>query len=429
MKKSYFFFLSFLMIFAVAFSQEDTFDKKEPQQGHTDLSKFRQLKQELPTPNYEHTASGAPGPEYTQQQVDYTINIALDEDKNQIHGDEVITYHNNSKDRLEYLWVQLDQNMRAPDSKTPDIRQTEIRNPLVRTTDFANDYLRTPFPGGFHLEYVNDANDKPLSTMVNATMMRINLPKPLESGEQYVFKIKWWYNINDYFKDRGRSGFEHFPKDDNNLYVIAQFFPRLAVYNNVEGWQNMQFWGRSEFALEFGNYSVNITVPADHIVGATGVLQNPEEVLTKEQIKRLKIAAKSFDKPVLIVTQKEAEATEKQHSKKTKTWKYYAENVRDFGIASSRKFIWDAMAVDMHGRTVMAESLYPKEGNPLWGEHSTRVVANTLKVYSNYTFDYPYTKAISVNAQYQGMEYPQICWNFGRCEEDGSYSERVKNGM
>ena len=224
--------------------------------------------------------------------------------------------------------------------------------------------------------------------IVNNTMMRINLDKPLAPGEKYVFKIKWWYQINNYLINRGRSGYEHFPKDGNDLFIIAQFFPRLAVYDNVDGWQNMQFWGRSEFALEFGNYSVNIKVPADHILNATGVLLNPKEVLTKEQFKRLEIAKKTYDKPVMIVTQTEAEEAEKSRSNKTKTWKFYAEKVRDFGIASSRKFIWDGMAVDINGKKVMAYSLYPKEGNPLWEEHSTRVVANTLKIYSKYTFDY-----------------------------------------
>ena len=421
--------LVLLLLSLPGYAQQLETQKAERKPGHTDLSKFRQLKEELPTPNSQHTASGAPGSEYTQQQVDYVMNIRLDEDNNRVYGDEVITYHNNSKDNLEYLWVQLDQNMRAPDSKTSDIRQTEIRSPMVQTSNFSNEFLRTPFPGGFHLDYVNDANDQPLSYLVNSTMMRINLPKPLAPGSQYIFKIKWWYNVNNYFNDRGRSGYEHFPKDGNNLYVLAQFFPRLAVYNNVEGWQNMQFWGRSEFALEFGNYTVNITVPDDHIVGATGALMNSKEVLSKDQLNRFEIAKKTFEAPVLIVTQEEAEKAEKKHSTKTKTWKFYAENVRDFGIASSRKFIWDAMAVDINGKTVMAHSLYPKEGNPLWGEHSTRVVANTLKEYSKYTFDYPYHKAISVNAEYQGMEYPQICWNFGRCEEDGTYTERTKYGM
>lgn len=431
MKKLTYLLLCFVLITSFSYSQDQVTEKKERKPGHLATSKFRQLKQELPTPNSQHTASGAPGSEYTQQQVDYVMNITIDDEKEKLSGDEVITYHNNSKDHLEYLWLQLDQNMRAPDSKTPDAQQTVMGGSFARPQTFTNKYLKKPFAGGFHLEYVTDANDKPLSHTINSTMMRINLAQPLAPGEKYIFKIKWWYNINNYLMGgrRGRSGFEHFPKDGNNLYVIAQFFPRLAVYDNVDGWQNMQFWGRSEFALEFGNYEVNITVPADHILNATGVLQNPKEVLTKDQYKRLQIAKKTFDKPVLIVTQAEAEAAEKTFSKKTKTRKFYAENVRDIGIATSRKFIWDGMAVDINGKAVMAYSLYPKEGNPLWEEHSTRAVATTLKVYSKYTFDYPYHKAISVHARSQGMEYPQICWNFGRPNEDGTYSDRVKYGM
>ena len=431
MKKLSYLLLSFLLITSISFAQDQNTIKKERKPGHLNLSKFRQLKQELPTPNTQHTASGAPGPEYTQQQVDYVMNITIDDDNEKLFGDEVITYHNNSKDHLEYLWLQLDQNMRAPDSKTPDVQQTTMRSSMKRPATFTAEYLKEPFAGGFNLEYVRDANDRPLSHTINGTMMRINLAKPLAPGSKYVFKIKWWYNINNYLSAgrRGRSGFEYFPKDGNNLYVIAQFFPRLAVYDNVEGWQNMQFWGRSEFALEFGNYQVNITVPADHVLNATGVLQNPKEVLTKDQFKRLQRAKKTFDKPVIIATQAEAEEAEKSRSKKTKTWKFYAENVRDIGIATSRKFIWDGMAVDINGKTVMAYSLYPKEGNPLWEEHSTRAVATTLKVYSKYTFDYPYHKAISVHARRQGMEYPQICWNYGRPNEDGTYSERTKYGM
>ena len=432
MKKNHLLILSAIFVFSTSFmfSQEEKQETPERKPGHTNVSKFRQLKQELPTPNNQHTASGAPGYEYTQQQVDYKMNITIDDDTQKLFGDEIITYHNNSKDRLEYLWLQLDQNVRSPDSKSKDIRQSGIGDGTYNgPITFTGRYLKKPFAGGFHLDYVNDINGNSLSHTINGTMMRINLPKPLEPGEIYSFSIKWWYNINNHLVDGGRSGYEHFDKDGNNVYVIAQFFPRLAVYNNVEGWQNMQFWGSSEFALEFGNYSVNITVPADHILNATGVLKNAKKVLTKEQFKRFEQAKKSFDKPVMIVNQEEAEAAEKGHSTKTKTWEFYAENVRDFGIATSRKFIWDGMAVDINGRTVMAYSLYPKEGNPLWEEHSTRVVANTLKVYSKYTFDYPYHKAISIHAKNQGMEYPQICWNYGRPKEDGTYSDRVKYGM
>ena len=289
--------------------------------------------------------------------------------------------------------------------------------------------MEEDFDGGFKIEYVKDAQGKPMQYTVNQTMMRIELAKPMKYGEKISFSIKWWYNINNYILDGGRSGYEHFDTDGNNLYILAQFFPRMAVYSDVEGWQNMQFWGSGEFALPFGNYEVNITVPADHIMEATGSLQNRNEVFTPEQLKRYALAEKSFDKPVIVVTQAEATAAEKLFSDKKKTWKFKAENVRDFGIATSRKFIYDAMAVKLGGKNVMAVSVYPKEGNPLWEEYSTRAVAHTLKSYSIHTFDYPYPKAVSVHANDQGMEYPMICWNWGRPDADGKYTDRVKNGM
>lgn len=421
--------LSFIVVTLIStmlFAQNS--EQQNPvQKGHYNINKFRQLKQELPTPNNQHTASGAPGFEYTQQKVDYKINVILDDDHQKIFGEETITYHNNSKDNLEYLWVQLDQNMRAPNSKTPDINGSGP-GVLYSPSKFTKSFMGKPFQGGFNIESITNMENKPLDYMINQTMMRIDLAEPLVSGATYNFKIKWWYNINDYIALQGRSGYEPFP-DGNKIYVIAQFFPRLAVYNNVEGWQNMQFFGRSEFALEFGDYEVSITTPKDHILNGTGVLQNPKEVFTKKQYKRYEEAKKSFDKPLVIVTQDEAIESEKGHATKTKTWKFKAKNVRDFAFASSRKFIWDGMAVDMHGRTVMAYSLYPKEGNPLWREHSTKVVANTLKVYSEHTIDYPYPQATSVNAKRQGMEYPMICWNYGRPNPDGTYTDRTKYGM
>ena len=397
-------------------------------QGHSDQNKFRQIKDLLATPNETRTASGAPGYKYTQQQVDYIMNVRLDETTDRIYGEENITYHNNSQDVLPYLWVQLDQNMRAKDSKTPDAESDSFDRPYNSVQGFVKNNLEKPFDGGFNLDYVKAEDGSDLQHMVNRTMMRITLPKSLAPGEVFRFKIKWWYNINDINVDSGRSGLETFP-DGNKNYTIAQFYPRLCVYDNVEGWQNMQFWGRSEFALEFGDFDVSITVPADHIMDATGVLQNPKEVLTKEQQKRVAQAKKSFDKSVFIVTQEEAEANEKGRSSENKTWHYKAENVRDFAFASSRKYIWDEMAVDINGRTVMAVSLYPKEGNPLWEEYSTRVVANTLEEYSKLTFDYPYNKAVSVHSERQGMEYPMICFNYGRPNPDGTYSERTKRGM
>jgi hypothetical protein len=420
MKKIGLLLLSMVFLNSAAFGQDS-----KTKEGHTNQNKFKQLKELLPTPNLQRTASGAPGLKYTQQKVDYTMDIVLDDENTRIYGNETITYHNNSDDTLPYLWVQLDQNMRAADSKTPDIQSSKIPNSTSKTR-FNKSYMDAPFDGGFKIESVLNMNDSNLSYTVNQTMMRINLAQPLASGEKFQFKIKWWYNINNHRTDGGRSGYEHFTADGNNNYVIAQFYPRLCVYDNVEGWQNDQFWGRSEFALEFGDFTVNITTPEDHMLGATGVLTNESEVLTRKELRRLEEAKTTFDNPVLIRTQEEAEKIEKSKSKKTKTWKFYAENVRDYAFATSRKFIWDAMAVDINGKTVMAYSLYSKEANPLYGDHSTRAVAQTLKTYSRYTFDYPYHKAISVDGQ-MGMEYPQICFNPGRPDlPDGGYSDRIK---
>jgi hypothetical protein len=419
-------FLLFFVTFTT-FSQEVKEIPKTKELGHEDKNKFRQMYDLLATPNMYRTASGAPGPEYYQQQADYKMDIVLDDKNTKIYGKETITYTNNAKESLDYLWIQLDQNRAAKTSKSPLVENSKI-DPAISVAGFSKKYLEEKFDGGFKIDYVKDSKGSLMSYTVNETMMRINLAKPLAHGEKIALNIKWNYNINNYMIDGGRSGYENF-KDGNNLYVLAQFYPRMAVYNDVEGWQNMQFWGSGEFALPFGNYEVNITVPADHIMEATGVLQNRAEVFTPEQVKRYAQAENSFEKPVVIVTQAEATEAEKGFSDKKKTWKFKAENVRDFGISTSRKFILDAMAVKLGGKTVMAVSLYPKEGNPLWEEYSTRIVAHTLKSYSSLTFDYPYPKAVSVNAQDQGMEYPMICWNFGRPDEDGKYTDRVKYGM
>ncbi|CAL2078699.1 M1 family metallopeptidase [Tenacibaculum sp. 190524A02b] len=425
MRKYTMLLFSFFFVTLTTAAQEKA--KEQPQKGHTDQNKFRQLKDVLATPNNQRTASGAPGHAYTQQKVDYVMDLRVDEASDKLYGDETITYHNNSKDHLEYLWVQLDQNMRAPDSQSPLIESKGASG--FQTPDkFVSENMSKPKQYGYNIEAVKYEDGRDLPHTINNTMMRINLPKPLAPGDTFKFRIKWNYLINDYVKDGGRSGVEYFP-DGNKNYTIAQFYPRLAVYDNVEGWQNMQFWGRSEWALEFGDFDVKLTVPADHIVDATGELQNEKEVLTKEQRKRFEKARKSFKDPVFIVTQEEAEKNEKGRTTKTKTWHFKAKNVRDYAFASSRKYIWDAMAVNINGKTVMAVSLYPKEGNPLWEEHSTRVVANTLEEYSKLTFDYPYSKAISVHAKRQGMEYPMICFNYGRPNPDGTYSDRVKNGM
>ena len=407
------------------YAQDDA--KVERQQGHTNENKFKQLYEEFSTPNVFRTGSGAPGPGYYQQQADYKMDIEIDDVNAKLHGDETITYTNNSPDDLNYLWVQLDQNMRARDSKTPLIGSSGI-SPATVSSRAVSSYLKESFDGGFNIEHVKDVNGKDLPHTINRTMMRVELPKVLKSGEKFSFKIKWWYNINDHVKDGGRSGYEYFEENDNRIYVMAQFYPRMAVYNDVEGWQNSQFWGRDEFALPFGNFDVNITVPADHILDGTGYLVNREEVFTKDMMKRFNKAKKSYDEPVMIVTQAEAEVTEKSKSKKKKTWKLSAQMVRDFGFATSRKFLWDMMAVKLGEKDVMAVSLYSKEGNPLWEQWSTKSVASTLRTYSRMTFDYPYHKAISVHAP-MGMEYPMICYNFGRPDKEGNYSDRTKYGM
>jgi hypothetical protein len=420
--------ISLLLFFpAILFAQEKSTTTPK-QQGKYDTNKFSQMYDLLATPNMFRTAAGAPGPAYYQQQADYKIDIELDDKNAKLSGSETVTYHNNSPDSLEYLWVQLDQNQAAKNSQSP-LAESERIEQVLPADKFANEYLKAGLERGFNIEYVKDAKGNPLSYTVNQTMMRINLATPLKPGAKFSFSIKWWYNINNYRQDGGRSGYELFEKEGNRLYVIAQFYPRMAVYNDVEGWQNMQFWGGGEFALPFGNFDVNITVPADHVMEATGELMNRSEVFTPAQVQRYELAQKTFDKPVVIVTQAEAEAAEKGFSDKKKTWKFSAKNVRDFGIATSRKFIFDAMAVQLASKTVMATSVYPKEANPLWGETSTRTVAHTLKSYSSHTFDYPYPKAVSVSAEDQGMEYPMICWNYGRPDENGVTSEQVKNGM
>jgi hypothetical protein len=412
--------------FAQEVKKEET--KKEPQ-GHTDINKFSQMYAEMATPNMFRTASGAPGPAYYQQRADYKINLELDDKASKMYGSETVTYYNNAPESLDYLWVQLDQNIARRDSQTPLI-DSQTMPQATSVENFTKTYMGKGFDGGFNLEYVKDEKGNGMKYTINNTMMRIDLPKPLKKGEKVVFSIKWWYNINDYMKDggNGRSGYEVFP-DGNKIYVIAQFYPRMCVYNDVEGWQNMQFWGRSEFALTFGNYDVKITVPADHILDGTGVLQNRSEVYTAEQEKRWQLAENSFDKPVIIVNQAEATAAEKSFATTKKTWHLKAENVRDFAFSTSRKFILDAMAVQVGNSKPMAISMYPKEANPLWENLSTIAVAHTLKTYSKYTFEYPYPKAISVSAEDQGMEYPMICWNYGRPDENGKISDRVKYGM
>ncbi|WP_444913171.1 M1 family metallopeptidase [Microbulbifer sp. PAAF003] len=399
--------------------------------------KFRQLEELLPTPNSYRTASGAPGHAYWQQQADYDIKVSLDDDKQLITASETITYTNNSPDTLRYLWVQLDQNRFKPNSSgnlaTP-VDMEAIEPDTIPFKSFRRAVVSGEFPGGYQITKVADTRGRELRHTIVDTGMRIDLPQPLVSGSSVSFQIDWAYKVIEQKALGGRSGYEYFERDDNYLYEIAQWFPRMAAYNDVSGWQNKQFLGRGEFALEFGDYRVAIEVPADHIVAATGVLQNPKDVLTSKQRERLR-KARVASKPVMIVTKDEALENEKSRSNKRKTWVFEAENVRDFSWASSRKFLWDAQGYKKGGTDTMAMSFYPEEGTPLWDKYSTVSIIHTIDIYNRYSFDYPYPVSISVNGPVGGMEYPMITFNGPRPEideEDRSkrtYSRRTKYGL
>jgi hypothetical protein len=393
--------------------------------------KFRQLEESLPTPNTYRTASGAPGHQYWQQDVNYKIDIELNDEKQTLSGSETIDYTNNSPDTLRYLWLQLDQNKLAENAGAKTTRTAPKKK--VTYSALRNAIETDAFNGGYNITQVTGANDKDLPYVINGTMMRIDLPKDLKSGASVELNINWNYQLHEQKVLGGRSGYEYFKEDDNYLYEIASWFPRAAAYYDVMGWQNKQFIGSGEFTLEFGDYDVSITVPADHVVAATGVLQNPKDVLTTTQRKRL-AKAKKADKPILVITPEEALANEKSRSTKTKTWQFKAENVRDFAFASSRKFIWDAQGYKGGKTDTMAMSYYPNEGNPLWEKYSTEAIIHTMEQYNKYTFAYPYPVSISVNGPVGGMEYPMITFNGPRPTLDKktgekTYSQRTKYGL
>ena len=395
--------------------------------GSNHGNKFEQLGVGLPTPNEYRTASGAPGPKYWQQRCDYDIKAELDEANLRLNGSETVTYFNNSPNQLTYLWLQLDENEHSNDknanyqdaSSMPRQMSDMGLNRMEGQTQ-KNDY-------GVNLLKVTDALGKPLKYTVNKTMMRLELPAVLKPGQQFVFKIDWNYVISDRLTVGGRGGYEYFPGDGNHLFTITQWYPRLCVYSDFQGWQNHQFTGRGEFALTFGNFKVQMTVPADHIIGATGECTNYQQVLTPAQFARWQ-KAQTAKEPVEVVTLDEAKAAEKQKVKAKKTWIFKADNVRDFAWGSSRKFVMDALPAYVEGKKIMCMSYYGKEAYGLYRKMSTKAVAHTIKTYSKFTIPYPYPVAQSVEAA-NGMEYPMICFNYGRTEKDGSYSEGTKYGM
>jgi len=391
--------------------------------------KFRQLEETLPTPNEFRTASGAPGEKYWQQEVDYEIDVELDDKLQKIIGTEKVTYTNKSPDKLNYLWMQLDTNILSFDS---DAHLTDTSSHLGKVGYKTMQQLmaKETFDGRMKISAVRDEQGDPLPFQIIKTMMRIDLNGSLSSGQSMTFSVDWSYLINDSQSRPARTGYEYFEEDKNFLYEIAHWYPRMAAYTDNTGWQHKQFLGRGEFTLEFGSFLVKITAPADHVVAATGELQNPEKVLTETQQKRLE-QAKTAEKPMFIITPEEAEKNEASRSKEKKTWIFMAPFVRDFAFASSRKFIWDAQGHQLQGKDkpVMAMSYYPNEGEPLWSRYSTHAIIHTLDVFSKYTFPYPYPVAISVNGPVGGMEYPMICFNGPRPEKDGTYSKRTKYGL
>jgi hypothetical protein len=412
--------------------------------------KFRQLDEVLPTPNVYRNAAGEPGHQYWQQQVDYTIAARLIEDQRRIEATQDITYYNNSPDTLKYLWVQLDQNKfkddsmsaltttfggignRGPASKAASgDSPAQISLAALRRQQFVEDTEL-----GYDISRVVDGLGNKLNYTIVGTLMRVDLMQPLKSGERTRFTLDFAFNIVEEDAVSARSGYEHFPDDaregGNDIFLLAQWFPRLAAYTDYEAWTNKEFIGRGEFTLEFGDYDVSLTVPADHIVSSTGVLQNPRDVLTGEQQRRLE-KAKTADRIVFVVTEEEALENEKAGTTETKTWRFRAENVRDFAWASSRKFMWDARGYQQGGDVmpvVMAMSFYPKEGGDLWKKYSTESIIHTMDVYSRFSFDYPYPVAQSVNGPVGGMEYPMITFNGPRTDlqDDGTrtYSQAEK---
>lgn len=396
--------------------------------GSNHGNKFEQLGTILPTPNEQRTASGAPGVKYWQQRADYNIKCELDEKNLMLTGSETITYTNNSPDPLTYIWLQLDENEHST-SKSANY-QDATKMPAGGTTQTLDQLSAKGDNGnGINITKLTDATGKSLKYTVNKTMMRVDLPVALKTGQKYIFNINWNYKITDRMSVGGRGGYEFFPADGNYLFTMTQWYPRLCVYSDFQGWQNHQFTGRGEFALTFGDFKVQMTVPADHLVGSTGECINYSAVLTPAQLSRYN-TAKTATAPVEIQTLAEAKAAEGKKSTAKKTWVFNANNVRDFAWTSSRKFVWDAMPqkIEANNNTVMCMSFYGKEAYNLYSKFSTRAVAHTIKTYSDFTIPYPYPVAQSIEAA-NGMEYPMICFNYGRTDADGTYSESTKNGM
>ena len=423
-QRSNFFFATAFLVFS-----NFTFAQIDQSKGSFE-DKFRQLDEAFPSPNLSRPATGEPGPDYWQQRADYKIKIKLDEEARSVKGSEVITYTNNSPLKLNYVWLQLDQNIFDKNSINNLTRPWWGGNKSVDFSTLRRQNFMDGFDGGFQ-ELSIKVNGENAEINMVGTHVRINLDAPLNTGESIGLEIDWAYALVEENAVRARNGYESF-EDGNDIFLLAQWYPRITVFSDYEGWHNKEFIGNGEFTLEFGDFEVDITVPADHIVAATGTLKNQDDVLNNIQKRRMKKAKKS-SKPIFIVTPDEAYDNELEKSTEYKTWSFKAENVRDFAWASSRKFIWDAAGYKQNSKEnplVMAMSFYPNEGEPLWSKYSTEAVMHTMEVYSKYSFDYPYPTAQSVNGPVGGMEYPMITFNGPRTEleDDGSrtYSRSEK---
>ncbi|MCW3077140.1 MAG: family metallopeptidase [Bacteroidetes bacterium] len=415
---------TFILLFFSAFTFSQNI-QNNPQANHG--NKFEQLGTILPSPNEYRTASGAPGNKYWQQRADYDIDVTLDEKNLTIIGSELVTYYNNSPDVLNYLWLQLDENQHDPNSFIQTIDETKLNEPFT-DQNLKNLKAKENLAGlGDKIDAITDETGKVLKFTINETMLRIDLPKPLVSKGKVKFKIKWHYKMINRIEYGGRGGYEYFPEDGNHLFTLSQWYPRMCVYSDFQGWQNKQFTGRGEFALAFGNFKVKMTVPSDHLVCSTGECQNYQQVLSPAQFARWQ-KAQTATEPVEIGLLADAVAAEKTKATGTKTWVFKADSVRDFAWGSSRKYCWDAMPTFVEGKKIMCMSFYGKEAYGLYRKYSTKVIAHTIKTYSKYTIPYPYPVAQSIEAA-NGMEYPMICFNFGRTEKDGTYTEGSKNGM
>ena len=418
----------FISIFLLSFIQLSSAEIDQSKGLFED--KFRQLDESFPSPNLSRPATGEPGPDYWQQRADYKIKIKLDETSRSVSGTETIKYTNNSPLTLNYIWIQLDQNIFKQDSINNLTRPWWGENKSVDFSTLRRQNFMDNFNGGFR-DLSFKINNKVAQTFLVGTHIRLNLEKPLKPKESTEINISWSYALVEENAVRARNGYESFA-DGNDIFLLAQWYPRVTVFSDYEGWHNKEFIGNGEFTLEFGNYEVEITVPSDHVVAATGVLINDNDVLSATQKKRM-LKAKKSEKPIFIITPEEALKNELEKNTQTKTWIFKADNVRDFAWTSSRKFIWDAAGFRQDSKDnplVMAMSFYPNEGEPLWSKYSTEAVMHTMKVYSKYSFDYPYPTAQSINGPVGGMEYPMITFNGPRTEleEDGTrtYSRSEK---